>query len=375
MTTTSTAANSAATANAVAVGQNTGRTPIVRHKSGRPDVYQTVTDRIVAALEAGTVPWIRPWDIEGAPGTQRDYGFPRNGHTGRPYAGINVLLLWLTATERGYASNEWFTMHQANTLGARVRKGEHGTLITFWRTIKPSTTAQDDAEANGTTEDEPADHEVPFLKCYTVFNREQLDGLPRTQESTQEEGREQSAREGLDDATPVAASLNERLDAVEEFVRRTSAVVTESATTRVPCYRVDTDRVHMPPLRVFHTREDFYASLLHELTHWTGHTSRLARAMTGGFGTAEYAREELTAEIGSAFLSADFALAGNLQHPEYVGHWIQVLRDDNRAVFRAAREARQAVAYLYDLTATGTDTNHADTSAHHATSQSVEGAR
>lgn len=347
MTTTNATTSNPASGNAAAAGQGTGRTPIVRNKSGRPDVYQTVTDRIVAALEAGTVPWIRPWDMGATPGTQRDHGFPRNGYTGRQYAGVNVLLLWLTVIERGYASNEWFTMHQANTLGARVRKGEHGTLVTFWRTI----TVQDSAE----TEDEPTEREVPFLKCYTVFNREQLDGLPVNEEN------------GVSEALTEAAPLSERLDVVEGFVQRTGAVVVESATTRVPCYRIDTDRVHMPPLAVFHTREDFYASLLHEVAHWTGHTSRLARAMTGGFGTAEYAREELTAEIGSAFLSADFALVGNLQHPEYIAHWIQVLRDDNRAVFRAAREARQAVSYLYDLT----ETDHADTSA----SQSVEGAQ
>lgn len=337
MTTTNTTANSAATANAIAAGQNTARTPIARNKSGRPDVYQTVTDRIVAALEAGTVPWVRPWETGSAPGAERDHGFPRNGYTGRQYAGINVLLLWLTVTERGYASNEWFTMRQTNALGARVRKGEHGTLVTFWRTI----TVQDGSEAERGIDDEPSEREVPFLKCYTVFNREQLDGLPTTQ------------RDGASETAEDAASPPERLDAVEGFIQRTGAAVAENAAIHVPCYRIDTDRIHMPPLAVFRTREDFYASLLHEVAHWTGHTSRLARPMTGGFGTAEYAREELTAEIGSAFLSADFAFAGNLQHPEYIGHWIQVLRDDNRAVFRAAREARQAVAYLYEITEPG----------------------
>lgn len=344
-------------------GENTGRTPIVRHKSGRPDVYQTVTDRIVAALEAGTVPWVRPWNVAAsvgtAAGTRPDYGFPRNGHTGRQYAGINVLLLWLTMIERGYASNEWFTMHQANTLGAHVRKGEHGTLVTFWRTI----TVQDDAETKGgirgPVEDEPSEREVPFLKCYTVFNREQLDGLRQTAED--------EAGDTATNETTLPVTLPARLDTVDGFVDRTSAVILESATTHVPCYSSRTDRIHMPTLAVFRTREDFYASLLHEVAHWTGHTSRLARPMTGGFGTAEYAREELTAEIASAFLSADFALVGNLQHPEYVGHWIKVLTDDNRAVFRAAREARQAVAYLYDLT----ETDRADTPA----PASVEGAQ
>lgn len=327
-----------------------GRTPIVRNRSGHPDVYQTVTDRIVAALEAGTVPWVRPWssalDTGSASGTPPDHGFPRNGYTGRQYAGINVLLLWLTMSERGYVSNEWFTMRQANALGARVRKGEHGTLVTFWRTI----TVQDDAEADagtrGGVEDEPSEREVPFLKHYTVFSREQLDGLPAATQIAPQSGAEAVSTEQAVSETGPAG----RLDAVDGFVERTGAVVLESATTRVPCYNGRADRIHMPPLAVFHTREDFYASLLHEVAHWTGHVSRLARPMTGGFGTPEYAREELTAEIASAFLSADFALAGDLQHPEYVGHWIRVLTDDNRAVFRAAREARQAVAYLYDLT-------------------------
>ncbi len=307
---------------------------VVQYRDGRPDIYQTVTDRIVAALESGVVPWVCPWT--GA--TPALLALPRNGATHRAYAGVNVLLLWLTAVERGYRSNEWYTMRQANTVGAQVRKGEHGTLVTFWRQF----TIPDRSEAAP----DGAERTVPMLRYYVVFNREQLDGLPASEI-----------------APDALSAVVDRVDEIDEFVRRTDATVIERPDAPVPCYLPALDRIEMPALVRFASREEFYNALMHEIGHWVGHSSRLARPMTGMFGTPSYAREELVAELSAAFLCADFQLPGNLQHPEYIAHWITVLREDSRAVFRAARDARNVTAYLYELT--GTTPVHTDSDEEH----------
>lgn len=295
------------------------------------DIYQEVTDRIVAALDAGRIPWVRPWDTRG--------GLPRNGATERHYNGINVLLLWLTALERGYTSPEWYTFNQACAAvglskdergrwiyeaGKGVRKGERGTCVTFWRVI----TVTDDPET--AADGEPAEKEVPLLRGYTVFNREQIDGLP-------------------DVVSPDERDNYERLFHVDQFIKRTSAVVKESRAALTPVYLPSKDEIVMPPLGCFVTVEDYYASVLHELVHWTGHPTRLNRPLTSKTGTAEYAAEELIAEIGAAFLCADLNVTGQLQQPEYIAFWLQTLRDDKRAIFRAASIARQAAAYIHSL--------------------------
>lgn len=293
------------------------------------DLYQEVTDRIVTALEQGVAPWV--------PGHTTGAGplgvFPRNGLTGRPYAGVNVLLLWLTATERGHRSADWYTFNQACAAvglardargrwvpepGKGVRKGERATPVTFWKTL--------------TVEDRETgeDRTVPLLRHFSVFNRAQIDGLPAD----------------TADVEPAPPAW-ERLAAAERLVGASGAHVVEGGAP--PAYRPATDSVHMPPLGAYRTREGYYVDLLHELTHWTGHPSRLARDLSGRFGSPIYAREELAAEMGSAFLCATLGITGKLQHPEYVASWLRVLREDKRAVFHAASQARQACEYLTDF--------------------------
>jgi antirestriction protein ArdC len=275
------------------------------------DLYQEVTDRIVAALEHGVAPW--------APShTTAPLAFPRNGVTGRPYSGVNVVLLWLAG--QCYASAEWFTFHQARALGACVRKGERGTLVTFWREI---------VRRNAETGEE---ERIPLLRHFTVFNRAQIDGLPDPARSE----------------TPRTAW--ERVEAAEALVRRADARVTEDAAR--PFYLPATDAVHMPPRDAYPEREGFYADLLHELAHWTGHPSRLARALCGAFGSADYAREELVAELASAFVCAALGITGKLTHAEYLGAWLAILRADKRAIFAAASAARRAADYLSGAPAT-----------------------
>jgi antirestriction protein ArdC len=239
-------------------GATRHQSTLVQYRDGRPDVYQTVTDRLVTALEAGVVPWVRPWTNAGAS------AIPRNGSTHRTYSGVNVLLLWLTALERNYASPEWFTARQAKVLGGYVRKGERGTLVTFWRTVTVSDRKNDTSDV--------VPRQIPLLRYYVVFNRAQIEGLPNVEPPVEMPG-----------------TLHNRLDDLEHFVARSGAVVTEHAAASVPCYHLSTDRIEMPPLARFTTREDYYAALLHELAHWTGHATRLARPMSGVFGTPSYA--------------------------------------------------------------------------------------
>ncbi|HEX6039511.1 ArdC family protein [Longimicrobium sp.] len=278
------------------------------------DIYQEVTDRIVAALETGVAPWVRPWRPMYAAND-----FPRNGLTGRPYHGINVFLLWLTANACGYRSQDWFTFNQAKQKGAHVRKGERGTLVTFWKLLR----VRDDAAEAGTDRTK----KIPLLRHFIVFNRDQLDGLPAVKA----------------DPAPQRPEW-ERDEAVETFVRASGARIIEGGSHAA--YSPGRDEIYMPPLADFVTREAYYSTELHELTHWTGHGSRMNRDLSGGFGSESYAREELVAEMGAAFLCAALGVQGQLQHPEYIGNWIQVLKGDKKAVFRAASEARQVAEYL-----------------------------
>ena len=269
------------------------------------DIYQEVTDHIVAALEQGVAPW--------APShTTAPLALPCNGATGRAYSGLNVLLLWIPG--RAYASAEWYTFNQARALGACVRKGERGTAVTFWREI---------VRRNPETGE---DERVPLLRRFVVFNRAQIDGLPKAP------------------AAEAPRTAWERIEAAEALVRRTGARVTEDAAR--PYYLPATDGVHMPARDAYADREGFYADLLHELAHWTGHPSRLARPMCGAFGSPDYAREELVAELASAFTCAALGITGKLTHAEYLGAWLTILREDTRAIVTAAAAARRAADYL-----------------------------
>jgi antirestriction protein ArdC len=295
---------------------------------GPRDLYQEVTDRIVAALEQGVAPWIQPW----AAGT----GFPRNGRTGRPYHGLNVLLLWLTAQERGYTSQEWFTFNQAmqacgyrregrrwtwagtgpEPARAGVRKGERGTVVTFWKILP----RRDEQGTDGGNR-----RGIPLLRHFVVFNRAQVDGLPPS--------RFEAPRHDW-----------EPIEEAEAFVRGTGARVIVGGS--VAGYSLGADAIGMPALADFAEVGAYYATLLHELAHWTGHPSRLDRDLSGAFGSPSYAREELVAEMGGAFLCVALGIRGQLQHPEYIAFWLNVLREDKRAIFHAASQARQVAEYL-----------------------------
>lgn len=289
-------------------------------KTERPDVYETVTARIVAELREGAAPWVRPWSA-GDP-------FPRNGLTGRRYQGNNIILLWLAATFNGYRSAEWFTYLQAQQAGGQVRKGEKGTHILKAGKALAKGEQPDGEEA---PREENQERRVrSFVRTYVVFNRDQIDGLPEA---------------------PKAPELSEaeRIERVEAFLAETGADVAEHDSRAA--YWPERDVITMPPFGAFKSAAHFYSVRFHEQTHWTGARSRLNRLPeTIRKGSPEYAQEELVAELGAAFLCAHFGIDGDLRHPGYLAHYIAHLEDDKAAFFRAATAARQAVAYLFELT-------------------------
>jgi antirestriction protein ArdC len=285
------------------------------------DLYTRITNRIVAELEKGCRPWLKPWNAEHAAGRITR---PLR-HNGQPYRGINVLMLWDEAMTRGFACPIWMTYKQANELGGQVRKGEHGSLVVYADRM-----TRTDTNANG----EEAEHSIPFLKGYTVFNCEQIDNLPGHFTAP--------AAPVLD---PVA-----RIAGAEAFFRHTGADIRFGGDRAY--YAVHADFVQMPPFETFRDAESFYATLAHETTHWTKHPSRLDREFgRKRWGDEGYAAEELVAELGSAFLSADLGITPEPRedHAAYIANWLKVLRDDKRAIFTAAAHAERAAAFLHGL--------------------------
>jgi antirestriction protein ArdC len=286
------------------------------------DIYQRVTDQIVAELEKGVRPWLKPWNADHAAGRITR---PLRAN-GIPYRGINVLMLWASATEKGFAAPLWLTYKQAQELGGQVRKGEKGSLVVYANTITRTETDE--------TTGEDLEREIPFMKGYTVFNAEQVDGLPEHFYTV--------PQAALD---PVA-----RIAKAETFFAATGAEIHEGGNRA--CYNVTTDRVQMPPFVSFADPEAFYATLAHEITHWTRHPKRLSRDFgRRRFGDEGYAMEELVAELGAAFVCADLVLtlAPREEHAAYIGSWLKVLKDDKRAIFAAAAHAQRAADYLAGL--------------------------
>lgn len=283
------------------------------------DLYVETTARIVAALEQGVAPWVRPWS------TGADT-LPVNAGTRRPYRGVNVLLLALEGQAHGYPLNRWLTYRQADELGGQVRRGEHGTAVIFWKLRQVSATAETYPFAD---ESDLPDRVIPLLRAYTVFNVAQVDGLPAE----------------LTAVTPVAWEPEAR---AEELLLMSAATIRHGGVRAY--YQPATDEIHLPHRQCFPRADRFYATALHELTHWTSHARRCNRQLGQRFGDAAYATEELIAEMGAAFLCAHCRIDGQLEHASsYMASWLKVLRTDKRAVFVAATKAQQAADFILNL--------------------------
>lgn len=264
------------------------------------ELYRTVTASIIAELEQGAAPWVRPW----TPGTPV---MPENALTGRAYSGINVVILWMTAQARLYPTNRWLTFQQALEHGACVRKGEKSATVVFVKRVA----AKEEEETKG----------YGVYKTFNVFNVAQVDGL-----------------------TGSETTLDAPRRPVLPFVGATGAQVQHGHSQAF--YSPGHDAICIPNPETFIGEEQYQATLLHELTHWTGHESRLNRDLKHRFGTKAYAAEELVAEMGAAFLCAHLGINGELRHAGYITSWLELLKEDDRAIFTASSKASQAADYL-----------------------------
>ncbi len=285
-------------------------------ENDRQSLYAEVTSRVIAELEAGRLPWVQPWD-----GAACGCTMPHNAGTGRRYSGINVLILWAAVIEGGYQSQRWLTYRQAQAAGGNVCKGERGTTVCYADRFTPK-----GEEARARDEDRDA-RQIAFLKRFTVFNVDQCEGLPEM-------------LTGAPDV-PAAADILPQVQALIDASGADFRVGDAEAY-----YSPGADFVVVPPQAAFHEPINWYRTALHELGHWTGHRSRLDRDQRGGFGSGDYAREELVAEMASAFACASLSIAPTVRHADYIGSWLAVLREDEKAIFRAASAASKAADYL-----------------------------
>jgi antirestriction protein ArdC len=280
------------------------------------DLYAEVSARIIGELERGAAPWVKPWS------TTAGENVPCNAVSNRPYSGCNVLLLWMTQQGR-FTAPRYLTFKQARDLGGNVRKGERGTKVYFVKQLQVRD-KQSDAEN--------AVRLVPMLREYNVFNVEQCDGLPEHVHSGP------SSRVRNPDC---------RFELADEFLRSTGADIREGHGEAY--YVPSRDFISLPGFEAFKGADHFYNVAFHELTHWTGHPSRLGRDLKKRFGSRDYAAEELIAEMGAAFLCAEFGFDSDLRQAGYISIWIELLKNDKRAIFTAASRASQAADYLRSL--------------------------
>ena len=292
----------------------------------KSDIYTRVTEKIIAVLEQGERTWVPRWNAAHQAGP---VSRPLR-QNGVPYRGMNVLLLWAEAMEKGYAAPIWITFKQAQELGAHVKKGEKGALVVYANTVDKTEKGE-----NG----EDVERRIAFMRGYTVFNVEQVEGLPQHYYAKPA------------DPLPVT----ERMAAVEDYITATGADIRHGGDSAY--YAPGPDFVQMPQFETFKDKEGYYATLLHELVHWSGAKRRLDRSFGAKksdgakFGNEAYAREELVAELGAAFLCTDLGITPEVRddHAPYIASWLEVLKRDKRAIFSAAAHAQRAADYLNGL--------------------------
>ncbi|NDW06507.1 ArdC family protein [Jiella pacifica] len=284
----------------------------------RTNLYSEITDKIIAELEAGGVPWVQPW---GTAAAKAPLSMPQNASTGRTYSGINVLLLWGAVIERGFSGQSWLTFRQALSLGGNVKKGERGTTVVYADRFVPE---DEKRRAHETGEDAQA---IPFLKRFTVFNTDQCENLPDDVATA---------------APPAPTGLIE--PRVEALIAATGIDfrIGGNRAFYVPAH----DYVQVPPPQAYFEAINWHRTALHELGHASGAPHRLNRDLSGSFGSKKYAFEELIAEINAAFCCASLGIEPTVRHADYIGSWLEVLREDNRAIVRAASQASKAADWL-----------------------------
>jgi antirestriction protein ArdC len=289
-----------------------------RTGQSRASLYDEITDKIIAELEAGRVPWVQPW---GTAAAKAPLAMPKNASTDRQYSGINVLILWGAVIERGFTGQSWLTFRQALSLGGNVRKGERGTTVVYADRFVP---LDEQRRAAETGEEAQA---IPFLKRFTVFNTDQCNGLPA----------------GIATAAPLPPPG--MIEPTVEALIKATGITFHIGGDRA-FYVPAEDYVQVPPPQAYFEPINWHRTALHELGHATGHRSRLNRDLSGSYGTKKYAFEELVAELIAAFGCASLGIVPTVRHADYIGAWIEVLREENRAIVRAASQASKAADFL-----------------------------
>jgi antirestriction protein ArdC len=284
----------------------------------RTSLYAEITDKIIAELEAGCVPWVQPW---GTAAAKAPLAMPKNAATGRSYSGVNVLILWGAVFQHGFAGQSWLTFRQALALGGHVRKGESGTMVVYADRFVP------DKEKARAREHGDAPQPIPFLKRFTVFNADQCEGLP-------------------EDIAAIAPPRPDGLilPEVEDLIRASGADLRLGGDRAF--FHAGHDFIQVPRPETYFEPINWHRTALHELGHWSGAPNRLARDLSGGFGSKKYAQEELVAEMTAAFCCASLGIAPTVRHADYIGSWLEVLREDDRAIVRAASAASKGAEYL-----------------------------
>lgn len=292
----------------------------------RDDIYTRVTNQIIAAIEAGTKNCRMPWHI-----TEADCFAPINTVSKRPYRGVNVLILWAAALDKGYAGGLWATYEQWKQLGAQVRKGEKSTTVVLWKPTEPKAKETDDESIF--TRDKRSG---PIARGFSVFNLAQVDGYHAVR-------------------TPKLFE-NIRNRAAEKALLRAGADVRHGGASAY--YHKGMDFIAIPRFECFRNSVSYYSVLAHELTHWTAAPHRLNRDLSGRFGSKAYAAEELVAELGAAFLCATLELSVEPRedHASYIANWLTILRSDKKAIFTAASKGQQSADWILQRTDRSSET-------------------
>ena len=264
------------------------------------NIAQTITNSIIDQLEAGTAPWVKPWNSNGIDA-------PYNPIAKRYYNGINFIQLSMMPG----STHNWVTYKQAQSVGAQVRKGSKGVPVIYFSPLEVKDRVTDEVK------------KIPMLKTYTVFNADQVDGLELP--------------------APAERTMNESIASCEAFIKTQRAIIKHGGDRAF--YVPSADYIQLPELDQFKSSADYYATSLHELAHWTGHESRLNRDFSGRFGNEAYAFEELVAELGSAMLCAHLKIDGQLQHASYIASWLKVLKDDPKNILKASALAQKILTF------------------------------
>ncbi|OYY72030.1 ArdC family protein [Sphingomonas sp. 28-63-12] len=282
----------------------------------RTDLYQDITDKIIAELDAGRLPWVQPWAAARA-----SLDMPHNASTRNRYSGINIIILWDAVISCGFSTNAFLTFRQALSLGGHVRKGERGTTVVY---AKPFTPAEEKRRAEREGREAAR---IPMLKRFTVFNTDQCDDLPA---------------EICAPPPPIPDDLI--LPAADALIKATGADFRIGGNQAF--YAPGLDYVQVPRPDAYFEPINWHRTAFHELGHWSGHGSRLNRDLSGGFGSVPYGREELVAEMAGAFVCASMGIAPTVRHADYLGSWLAIIREDNRAIVRAASAASRAADFI-----------------------------